>query len=123
MALWDTSCVKRGRLTGVRVMVIAVTLVFATTAAVTAEAGWIQDQTGRKLWISDNLLRRVILAALAGAVLSLGGPVNAFCSAIIMFLISLAQDARLHNIDALVKSRFWDGFVKSSQARRANPEE
>jgi hypothetical protein len=27
------------------------------------------------------------------------------------------------NVDALVKSRFSDGFVKSSQARRANPEE
>jgi predicted AAA+ superfamily ATPase len=29
----------------------------------------------------------------------------------------------LINIDALVKSRISDGFVKSSQARRANPEE
>ena len=26
-------------------------------------------------------------------------------------------------VDALVKSRISDGFVKSSQARRANPEE
>ena len=41
----------------------------------------------------------------------------------------LAQDIQvmfekeLGKIDALVKSRISDGFVKSSQARRANPEE
>ena len=40
---------------------------------------------GRAFWRADSLL-------LSGVM------VNAFCSAVIMFLVSMAQDARLHNI-------------------------
>jgi serine phosphatase RsbU (regulator of sigma subunit) len=32
------------------------------------------------------------------------------------------KNGQVFIFDALVKSRFWDGFVKSSQARRANPQ-
>jgi mRNA-degrading endonuclease RelE of RelBE toxin-antitoxin system len=42
-----------------------------------------------------------------------------------MFDIRYAKSVKkdLNKIDALVKSQFSDGFVKSSQARRAKPEE
>ncbi len=63
MALCGVSCVKRGRLAGFWIMVIAVAmLVLTARVAVTAEAGWVQDQTGRKLWVPDNPLRVVSLA-------------------------------------------------------------
>lgn len=63
IALCGVSCIKRGRLSGLWIMIIAVAmLVFTTAAVVTADARWVQDQTGRKLWIPDKPLRVVSLA-------------------------------------------------------------
>ncbi len=42
---------------------------------------------------------------------------------LIILVLCIVVFYRLQNIDELVKSRFSDGFVKSSQARRANCEE
>jgi hypothetical protein len=38
-------------------------------------------------------------------------------------IIRLENPTGCVNVDALVKSRISDGFVKRPQARRANPEE